>query len=120
MSAPASRIARSGFAGWFAVTGGIVAWIVHLTFAASIVRLACDHPGWIVVLHLTTALTAAVTLAAMGVAALLVRGNPDPESAETSGGQLRFLGLLGLLVGAVNLALILLEGSFAIFLKPCA
>jgi|GraSoiStandDraft_16_1057320.scaffolds.fasta_scaffold1811503_2 hypothetical protein len=120
MSAPASRVARSGLATWFAVTGGIVAWLVHLTFAASIVRLACEHPGWIAVLHVTTVLTAAVTVAAMGMAALLVRGNPDAESADTSGGQLRFLGLMGLLVGAINLALILLEGSFAIFLKPCA
>ena len=59
MSAPASRVARSGLATWFAVTGGIVAWLVHLTFAASIVRLACEHPGWIPVLHVTTVLTAA-------------------------------------------------------------
>jgi len=120
MNVVASRVARSGIATWFAVTGGIVAWIVHLTFAASIVELACEHPGWTVVLHLTTVLTAVVTVGAMGMAAVLVRGNPDAESADTRGGQLRFLGLMGLLVGAINLALILLEGSFAIFIKPCA
>ena len=54
------------------------------------------------------------------MSAALVRGSRDPEDADTPGGQLRFLGLLGLMVGAINLALILLEGSYAIFLEPCA
>jgi hypothetical protein len=114
-----NRIARSSFATWFAVTGGIGAWLAHLTFAASFVRLLCEHPNWTWILHLATALTAAVTVVAMGMSAALVRATPDPESADTAGGQLRFLGLMGLLLGAINLALILLEGSYAIFLKPC-
>jgi hypothetical protein len=120
MSVSARRIGRSPLAGWFAVTGGIAAWIVHLVFSASVVRLLCDYPGWTWVLHVATALTAAVTLAAMAVSAALVREGRDPEDADTPGGQLRFLGLLGLLVGAINLALILLEGSYAIFVDPCA
>lgn len=120
MSVPASRIARSPFAVWFAVTGGIGAWLLHLTVAASLVRLLCEYPGWTWVLHVDTAVTAAVALAAMVMSAALVRVSPDPEDADTPGGQLRFLGLLGLLFGAINLALILLEGSYAIFLDPCA
>lgn len=120
MSVSAGRIARSPVAVWFAVTGGIGAWFVHLTFVASVVRLLCDYPGWTWVLHVATALTAAVTLVAMAMSAALVRESRDPEDADTPGAQLRFLGLLGLLVGAINLALILLEGSYAIFLDPCA
>ena len=120
MNVSTSRVARSGFATWFAVTGGIGAWMVHLTVTASLVELVCEHPGWTWVLHLVTALTAAVTLVAMGMSAALALRSPDSESAESSAGQMRFLGLLGLLLGAINLALILLEGSYAIFLSPCA
>jgi hypothetical protein len=119
MSVSTGRIARSSFATWFAVTGGIGAWIAHLVFSASIVRLLCDYPGWTWVLHVATALTAAVTLVAMAMSVALVREGRDREDADTPGGQLTFLGLLGLMVGAINLALILLEGSYAIFLEPC-
>ena len=54
-----------------------------------------------------------------GHVAALVREGRDREDADTPGGQLTFLGLLGLMVGAINLALILLEGSYAIFVEPC-
>ncbi len=116
----AGRVSRSFVATWFAVLGGIGAWMVHLTYSASVVRLTCEHPGLIWSIHAVTALTALVTVLAIAMAAALVRESADPESAGTRGGQLRFLGLMGLLVGAINLALILLEGSFAIFLRPCA
>jgi hypothetical protein len=119
MNVPASRIARSGAATWFAVTGGIGAWILHVTFAASVVRLLCDYPGWTWTLHAATGVTAAITIVAMGMSAALVRLSSEPESADTLSGQLRFLGLLGLMIGAINLALILLEGSYAIVLQPC-
>jgi hypothetical protein len=119
MKVATGRIARSTLATWFAVTGGIWAWAAHLTFSASVVRLLCDYPGWTWVLHAATALTAAVTLVALAMSAALVREGRDPEDADTAGGQFTFLGVLGLMVGAINLALIVLEGSYAFFLDPC-
>ena len=79
--------------------------------ALALARLFADHAA--------TALTAAVTLVAMAMSAALVREGRDPEDADTPGGQITFLGVLGLMVGAINLALILLEGSYAIFVDPC-
>lgn len=119
MSVPASRIARSGVATLFAVTGGIGAWILHVTYAASVVELLCDYPRWTWTLHAATVLTAAITVVAMVMSAALARASRDPENADTPAGQLRFLGVLGLMIGAINLALILLEGSYAFFLDPC-
>jgi hypothetical protein len=120
MSVSTGRVARSSVATWFAVLGGVGAWMVHLTYAASVVRLTCEHPSLIWTIHGVTAVTALVTVAAIAMSAALVREGSDAESAGTRAGQFRFLGLMGLLVGAINLALILLEGSFAIFLRPCA
>ncbi|HEY4396105.1 MAG TPA: hypothetical protein VGO28_00390 [Acidimicrobiia bacterium] len=120
MNATAGRVSRSPIATWFAVLGGVGAWLIHLTYAASVVRLACEHPGWIWSIHALTLVTALVTVFAIALSAELVREGSDDESAGTRAGQIRFLGLMGLLVGAINLALILLEGSFAIFLRPCA
>ena len=120
MSVSAGRVARSSLATWFAVLGGVGAWMVHLVYSASVVELTCDHPGLIWTIHGASAGTALVTVVAMAMSAALVREGADVESAGTRAGQFRFLGLMGLLVGAINLALILLEGSFAIFLRPCA
>ena len=120
MNVTAGRVARSSFATWFAVLGGVGAWMVHLTYAASVVELTCEHPGLIWTIHGVTAVTALVTVVAIAMSATLVRESAGAESEGTRAGQLRFLGLMGLLVGAINLALILLEGSFAIFLRPCA
>jgi hypothetical protein len=120
MSVSAARVARSSLATWFAVLGGVGAWMVHLTYSASVVELTCEHPGLIWTIHGMTAVTALVTVVAMAMCALLLREGSDAESAGTRAGQLRFLGIMGLLVGTINLALILLEGSFAIFLRPCA
>jgi hypothetical protein len=51
---------------------------------------------------------------------LAVRGSAAERTAEAEGAddaaQLRFLAQLGLLVGAINLALILLEGSYVLFI----
>ena len=41
------------------------------------------------------------------------------EGDGTAEGRTMFVGLMGLLVGGVNLALILLEGSYVVFIHPC-
>ncbi len=105
---------RRGVTVWYAAFGGVGAWTVHLVFEAAIVRWTADVHGWEWILHAATALCAAATLAAMALAWRLriVAGDAD-ESGADDAGQLRFLGNLGLLVGAINLALILIEGAYA-------
>jgi hypothetical protein len=46
---------------------------------------------------------------------LITAAGSDPASNDDAG-QLLFLAQLGLLVGAINLALILLEGSYVLFI----
>jgi hypothetical protein len=108
---------------WAAVLIGIPAWIAHLVFEASMVQFTSAHPGWRWTLHLATGVTALVTLAGMVICVDLVRladrcGPGDVESDDASAATLtRFLGVFGLLLGATNLALILLEGSYVIFVR---
>lgn len=108
---------------WIAVTIGIPAWAFHLVFEAAMAHYTAVHPAWRWTLHLVTAVTALVTLAGMAICFDLWRASrpSEPVAArddDISPAQLgRFLGALGLLVGAANLALILLEGSYVIFLS---
>ena len=98
--------------------GGVGVWMVHLVFV-----VAAEH--W-------TAPASAVRLdPARGDRRLcagdrssrcfsrgrlfVIASGSDPESDDDAG-QLLFLAQLGLLVGAINLALILLEGSYALFI----
>lgn len=104
---------------WFAVLGGIAAWLVHLGFVSAFVQYTCNVHGTVWVQHAVTAVTAVITLLAMALAFEYARAGTDALDADTHSAQLRFLGLFGLIVGAINLALILLEGSYVIFLTPC-
>lgn len=96
---------------WFAVLGGIAAWLVHLIATASLVAAACPHHPVLWVVHTVTAITLLVTAAAMTMSWRLRFAADEPR---------RFLGDLGMLLNATNLALILLEGSFVLFIHPCA
>jgi hypothetical protein len=106
---------------WFAAFGGIGAWIVHLLFVVSAEHWSYLHHEYRWTLHAATVVCAAVTIVALLLARrlYLVAGG-DPASADASSnddaGQLLFLAQLGLLVGAINLALILLEGSYVLFI----
>jgi hypothetical protein len=113
---------------WFAAFGGIGAWTVHLLFVVSAEHWSYLHHEYRWTLHAATVVCAAVTIVALLLARRLYvvasGGNPasggDPASADASSnddaGQLLFLAQLGLLVGAINLALILLEGSYVLFI----
>ncbi|MDP9071088.1 MAG: hypothetical protein M3N68_07350 [Actinomycetota bacterium] len=105
---------------WFAVLGGIAAWTVHLLMVAALTRFTCNEEGTRWVMDVFTLVTALVTVAAMWLCVGLVRGSSDDEAAGTLPGNTQFLGVFGLMIGGINLALILLEGSYAWFLSPCA
>jgi hypothetical protein len=107
---------------WFAAFGGIGAWTVHLLFVVSAEHWSYLHHEYRWTLHAATVVCAAVTIVALLLARRLyfVASGGDAASVDASSnddaGQLLFLAQLGLLVGAINLALILLEGSYVLFI----
>lgn len=108
---------RRGIEVWYAAFGGIIAWTLHFLFIVSAEHWSYLHPryGW--TLHGATAVCALATLAAMVLAGRLhVAASGSDPSADDDAGQLLFLAQLGLLVGAISLALILLEGAYAVFI----
>ena len=105
---------------WAAVAAGPAAWAAHLTLAAALVEVTCTDKGWTWLTHLITVATALATLAGLLVCAAMVRDNGDDEGEDTFGGRTKFMGQFGILVGAVSLALILLEQSYVFFISPCA
>jgi len=110
---------------WFAVLGGIVAWLAHLITLTSLVRYTCNVHGrteWVE--HAVTAAMALVTLAALGLCVQYLRSGATgsgPEADEDAGtpwGRTRFLATFGVLSNSVNLLLILAEGTYVFVIRP--
>lgn len=102
---------------WFALTAGILAWMVHLTAFAALVELVNDH-GWFWLFYVGNGAAFAMAALAMWLSWLIARaGAGTPEDAGTVAGRIRFLGLLGLLVNGINLLLIVWEGSYVFFIS---
>jgi hypothetical protein len=95
----------------FGVLGGAVAWITHLMTVYALLPVAC-LTGTGLVIHLTTLLFGGVAVGAIVVSA---RGwqRPNAGSAE------RWLGAAGLLLNAIFLFAILVEGAAAFVVDPC-
>jgi hypothetical protein len=112
-----SSALRRGIEVWYAAFGGIVAWAPHLMFVVSFEHWTFLHSEYRWTLHAATAICALATVAAMLLARrlLVIAAGSDPSGIDDAG-QLLFLAQLGLLVGAINLALILLEGSYVLFI----
>jgi hypothetical protein len=105
---------RRGLLVWYAAFGSVGAWMVHLVFEAAFVRWTFNVHGWEWVLHAATGLCAAATLVALALAwRLRLIAHGAEESGPDDPGQLLFLANLGLLVGAIDLALIVIEGAYA-------
>ena len=105
---------------WYPVLGPIGSWAVHLVAESSLVQYSCNVGGIEWVMHLITAVTLLATLVAMWLSWLLVRDSrTEPEDADTTRGRFHFFGLLGLLVGAANVFLILIEGVYIGFVPHC-
>jgi hypothetical protein len=106
---------------WFAVLGGIGAWLAHLITLTSLVRYTCNvhgHTQWVE--HAVTAATALVTLAALALCVQYLRaaGSDADEGAGTPWGRTRFLATFGVLSNSVNLLLILVEGTYVFVIRP--
>src|SRR5438045_691348 len=99
---------------WYAVfVGPIGAWTVHLLAVASLVRFVCNDPAWRWAMHLATAVTLAATASAMALSWRLARLGESSDEDQAPA-RLRFLGRVGLAVGAFNAALILLEEIYVV------
>lgn len=109
--------APSGPVLWFATIGSIATWMVHLVSEAALVPLRERH-GWVVwVMHANTVALALVVLAGMSISWTYTRLGDDDESMATPAGRTVFLGYVGLVIGALNLVLIVYEGSLVVFLR---
>jgi hypothetical protein len=101
--------------GWLGAAAPIVLWLAHLTALASLSDTVCANPGWRWVQHAVT-----VGLLALCVPCLVALAGLARREPETAGDlQLRFIGLLGLLLGAASVTLIVAEEVFAVVIEPC-
>ncbi len=105
---------------WTAALGGIAFWMVHIMAVSGLAAFACNSAGSLWTLHLATLVTALLTAAGMWICFGVMRATGEDESSGSLAGNHSFVGVFGLITGAFSLALILLEGSFALFLSPCA
>jgi hypothetical protein len=111
---------RRGVVVWFAVFGGVVAWTQHLLALAASTRFTCTRPGSKWGMHVDTLACAVVTAAAIVLAYRLYRaGDPRAEADDSAAGRLAFLGVVGLAIGGISLALIIVEGVYAGVLRSC-
>jgi len=101
---------------WFPVFGSIPAWAAHLVFLAALTRYSCSVPESRWTLHAITAATLAVAVLATLLSLRLVRGGAEETSPEEPG-RLAFLGRLGLLIGATDVLLIVLEEAYVLGLS---
>ena len=96
---------------WSGALGGAVAWSVHLLAMYAFLPVACAA-GSTWPIHVITLLSVAATLAACA-AALAVRRRQGATSAE------RWMALASLLLNALFLFSIVVEGLPALILRPC-
>jgi len=105
---------------WTSALGGIGLWMIHITAVSGLAKYACNSHGALWTLHLATLVTGLLTAAGMFICFGVMRATDDDESAGSLAGNHNFVGIFGLITGAFSLALILLEGSYVLFLSPCA
>jgi hypothetical protein len=108
-------------AGWFALLGGNAGWSLHLLLGYLSVSLYC-HPG--AAFHLAGMSGFVLTFAALTLTTLAIAGWAtvtgwhiwQQEGASWHG----FLGLMGMMLGGLFAATILLQGMPILFVQPCS
>lgn len=102
---------------WYALLGSIGAWTIHLVLFAAYVRFSCNAPGSSWVMHVATVFTLAMTVVAMGLCRRMMRSSEGDDASDEEGGRAQFIARLGLMIGAINFALIALEEIYLIVLR---
>jgi hypothetical protein len=101
---------------WYALLGSIGAWTIHLVFFAAYVQFSCNEAGTLWAMHLVTVVTLAMTAAAMWFCWRMLRKADGDEASDDEGGRAQFIARLGLMIGALNFALIALEEIYLVVL----
>ena len=107
---------REAIVVWYALLGSIGAWTIHLVFFAAYVQFSCNEDGTLWAMHLVTAVTLAMTAAAMWLCWRMLRKADGDEASDDEGGRAQFIARLGLMIGALNFALIALEEIYLVVL----
>ncbi len=103
---------------WYALLGSIGAWTIHLVFFAAFVRFTCNESGTTWAMHLVTAITLAMTAVAMWLCWRMLKSEAGAdEASDEEGGRAQFIARMGLIIGAVNFALIALEEIYLVVLN---
>ena len=109
---PGIGVARLGVA----LGAGPAGWVVHLIGSVALVPYACDTDRtW--TLHALTAAT--LLVAGAGLVASFGLRRAARGEADDHGDRGRFLGTLGLALGALFTFLIALEGALPLAVEPC-
>lgn len=106
---------------WFATLGGMAAYALHIVGNYWLVPAACVW-GTRMPLYVFTVVLLAVAVAATAVAASLSRRDGADRLGDcttATGERVRFMARLGLLLGALAVALILFGGAANLFFDPC-
>ncbi|MDQ1374633.1 MAG: hypothetical protein QOJ09_1971 [Actinomycetota bacterium] len=104
---------------WYGFSVGPVTWAIHIVGDAALVQYACNATRWHWTLHALTLATAIPTAIGLAICLSIARRIPDPEDAASPAGRTDFLAKVGALTSAISLALILLEGSYVLFIRRC-
>ena len=104
----------------FAFLGGMVAYAVHLLVGTALVPFACDI-GTILPLTALNLVVIAVAFAALATAWRIWRaGRADAQRTRaTADARTAFLGLSGLLLNALAIAIVLFAEAHVWTLNPC-
>ena len=102
---------RHGALIFFAALGGAIVWATHLVVIYALQPIACATTSGLVI-HLTTILFGGIVVGAI-VVSLRLRGRSDAGQAE------RWLATASILLNAIFLFAILVEGAAAFVVDPC-
>jgi hypothetical protein len=94
----------------------IVAWIAHLSSLASLVELSRTRDEVVWVMHALTLALSLVCVAVIVLGIWYVRRTTGQEGDGTPMGRTTFLAWMAIITGSFNLLLILLEGSYVVFI----
>ena len=87
-------------------------------FFVAYVRYTCNRAGSLWLMHVVTGVTLAMTAVALLLCQRMLRASTgEDEASDEEGGRAQFIARLGLLIGVVNFALIVLEEVYLVVLQ---